>query len=131
MYTDPYLPIITLSNGLRVANFNSAHPFNFEDGTVLEAVPESVCKNTMLDSEDVETFNGKYIEVEKKFIASDSFIARLEYVLKFKDWFDVCLVPLPALNIINEIKWIKNHKFRTIYVTDRITKAVSISKFCK
>lgn len=31
------MPVATLSNGLRVANFSSPHTFEFEDGTVLAA----------------------------------------------------------------------------------------------
>lgn len=31
------MPIVTLSNGIRVGNFSSNHPFEFEDGTILPA----------------------------------------------------------------------------------------------
>ena len=31
------MPVVTLSNGLRVANFSSGHPFEFADGSILPA----------------------------------------------------------------------------------------------
>lgn len=129
MSEDIYLPIVTLSNGLRVANFNSNHPFNFEDGSVLEGCLTEITQATMLDNEDVETFNGIFINVKTKFVMSNGCIDRLMYVLKFKDWYDVCLVPLPVLQAIKTLDWVDKSKFRGIYVTDRITKAISIIKF--
>ena len=64
-------PIVTLSNGLRVANFNSPHAFEFEDGTILSAVSNEIAEETKLDNEDVEkqhvTVSGVHItSVSKK-----------------------------------------------------------------
>jgi len=46
-------PVVTLSNGLRVANFSSPHPFNFEDGSVLEACqPDRVAAGALEREEE-------------------------------------------------------------------------------
>lgn len=41
-------PIATSSNGIRVANFSSGHPFEFEDGTILPA-----CEQDRVDAGSV------------------------------------------------------------------------------
>lgn len=43
--TTPVGQITKLSNGLRVANFSSPHPFTFEDGSVIPAVNDLIVKD--------------------------------------------------------------------------------------
>lgn len=121
-------PVITLSNGVRVANFNSPHSFNFEDGSILPAVSENIAIATQLDSNDVQIPNGKTIDVVKQFIMSPMCHGRLEHLRELD--VDVILVPLPVLLAMRE-KQIPIANYRTIYVVDRISKAISITKFCR
>jgi len=124
-------PIITLTNGIKVMNMNSPHPFTFEDGSILPAVPEDIAKSTQLDSEDIESFNGKFTVVEKRFVMSPSCKMRVTecFYKAVKYGVDVILTPLPVLLLLKD----KNMHtiFYSTFVTDRISKKISIDKFCQ
>lgn len=122
------LPTVTLSNGLVIGNFNSPHPFTFEDGSVLPACSNEVAKATELNSEDTIEFNGVFYDVTKKFVMSAACKERLMNVMAFS-MCDVIIVPLPVLMALKENKfpiWL----FRTGFVVDRINKKLSINHFC-
>lgn len=133
-------PIITLTNGVRVMNFNSPHPFNFEDGSILPAVSDEIAKATQLDSEDIESENEfvpGLIDVHKRFVMSDACRKHLydAAICAVLAAVDIILVPLPVLlafkesqDEFNEYDYVT--KLRAIYMTDRISKQISITKFC-
>lgn len=58
------MKIVTLSNGLRVANFSSPHDFNFTDGSILPTVDAE--KSKRLSMESIETVIAPYT-IELKF----------------------------------------------------------------
>jgi hypothetical protein len=143
----------TLSNGLRIANFSSPHPFTFTDGSVLPAVDDETAKTLMLEAVEKE-----YIErhpdfsitnVEITWKLTDQVNEALEYCMEAyeEDRIDIVLVPLPILQAMKEdFRWKKLmdetfkvgpgsefsffHPFRVIRTADRITKQIHIDKFC-
>jgi hypothetical protein len=127
-------PVITLTNGLRVMNFNSPHAFNFIDGCVLPAVPNNIALETQLDFEDVyhqESITPAWYSVEKKFKMSTACHFRMNQceMVAALEKVDIILVPLPVLVLMKEMG--HNTKlYRTIYVVDRITKEISNNTFC-
>ena len=134
-------PIIMLTNGVIIMNFNSPHEFNFEDGSILPAVEESIARATQLSSEDIEKENENplLIDVTKKFVMSAECKAHLHKaaIIASLSGVDVILVPLPVLLSFKEMEKVPSFvmetlkaKLRTIYVVDRIKKTISINKFC-
>lgn len=129
--------IYTLSNGLRVANFSSPHPFTFTDGTVIPAVEDEKAINLMLDVEEssIPQRNSRFKTVELDWSLSEPVADEIDYWFTFfaMKKVDVVIVPLPvmvALRNIWNIKDILKSPFRVIRVADRITKAIHINKFC-
>lgn len=124
--------IITLSNGKRVANFSSPHPFTFTDGSVLPAVSHEVAdalKVTFIEKIDT---NG---DVELSFSLS---LVVLKAMNKWQALYkareiDVVFCPLPMITAIKEMSegdFLKNSPFRAIRIEDRVKKLVSIEKQC-
>lgn len=129
--------IYTLSNGLRVANFSSPHPFTFTDGTVIPAVEDEKAINLMLDVEEssIPQRNSRFKTVELDWSLSEPVADEIDYWFTFfaMKKVDVVIVPLPvmvALRNIWNIKDILKSPFRVIRVANRITKAIHINKFC-
>ena len=124
--------IITLSNGLRVANLNSPHDFIFEDGSILPAVSNEFALATQLENEDVEVFNGSFTVVEKRFKISAACYAAID-ALNLGDVCDVIIAPLPVVMLGKELGWYQfsSCKVYGCYLVDRIKKTVSINKFCR
>ena len=122
--------IITLSNGKRVANFSSPHPFEYEDGTILPAVAPNIAeKYKVTFHENIDT-NG---DVLLSFTLSSDVHTRMAY---FQDLYDkrkvdVVVCPLPMITAMRAINMnVKNTPFRTIRVADRINKVISINYQC-
>jgi hypothetical protein len=124
--------VATLSNGKRVANFSSPHPFTFTDGTILPA----------RSNEDAERLKVNFIED----VDSDGDV-RLSFELSKEVWqeihhwmmmfahdkVDVVFCPLPMLTAIKQNNPdfnLKSTPFRAIRMEDRIKKLVSIEKQC-
>lgn len=127
-------PKVTLSNGVKVLNFNSPHEFYFEDGSILGAVSNEIALETQLNSMDKECprSNSPIIDVDKSFEMSTACLNRLNQALEER--VDIILVPLPVLMAAKSLpeSWLNHHaKLRTIYVVDRISKKISITKFCR
>jgi len=127
-------PVCTLSNGLRVANFSSPHPFNFTDGTICPACEADRVKAGSLDRVDVESpFPGLpgVTAVIPKFRLNDVLREELRQ-LQSDTGVDVVLVPFPVLEAIRE-DGLYNEltKSATICVADRLTKAIFIDRFCR
>lgn len=125
--------IITLSNGKRVANFSSPHPFTFTDGSILPAVVDSASEYLKVQfNEFIDEKNG---DVELTFELTQAI--RDEMAIWINRWLegkvDVIFCPLPMLVAIandqGEI-WLKSSPFRGIRMEDRIKKLASIDKQC-
>jgi len=130
-------PVVGLSNGLRVMNFSSPHPFTFEDGTVLPACDEARSRALSMDREDEESawagplFNvtGSITAVKPVFRLNAETLAALEAAEESWD-VDVVLVPFPLLQAVRaEGHEAKFTKIATVIMADRISKAAAIDKF--
>lgn len=126
------MEIIVLSNGKRVANFSSPHPFTFEDGTVLPAVsPEESLRLKI-----------NVIEEELPFIAGDlilTFELSRDVKTRMEEWLlawvdgkvDVVYCPLMMLQAIaaeSGVEKLRGMPFRAVRIKDRIKKLVSITE---
>lgn len=137
-------PAVTLSNGLRVANFSSPHPFHFVDGTVLPACDEARSKHLSMDRADAVTewtgplFNVRVPiqQVKPVFVLNDATLAELEAMQESWD-LDIILVPFPMLQALQAgwPTWSPGQgierftKIATVIMADRITKAAAIDQF--
>jgi len=120
---------VILSNGLCVANHSSPHAFLFEDDSILQACSDERAQALKLSNEDVEVPNqGGWIDVQKKFILNDTVRESLD-VLQRDETVQIILVALPVLLALKEAG-LPIGKARAIFVVDRVSKKVSISKFC-
>jgi hypothetical protein len=124
-----------LSNGLKVANFNSPHEFNFEDGTILKACSSAWSKETMLLPKDETTreftSNGNSFQsVQKGFEMSDSCYRGL---IDLADTdVDLIIVPFPVLQLVQASNQdLVKMKCCTGFLVDRVDKTLSIEKFCQ
>lgn len=117
---------IILSNGLKVANFNSPHSFVFEDGNVLQQVADEFAVKTMLGSNDIEVSMGKYSVVEKVFVMTPECRKALREVCGSAD---IVIAPLPVVQLVKNSEGFEN--VFTCFLTDRVNKICSISKFCR
>jgi hypothetical protein len=136
-------PVVTLKNGLRVANFSSPHPFTFDDGTVLDACPKSTVLGGILDSNEIEykqQRNGvEFTDIDLSFKLSDSCKVMLDFVCRRPD-VDIVLVPLPVLQCLQNLPLVPGpqHQFinrcllkcRVVRVRDRISKVIYSNRFC-
>lgn len=123
-------PIVQLSNGLRVANFSSAHPFTFSDGTVLPGCALEMGKALELQKTEVPVVNshGRWADVRLVFELSEP-VATALAVLEARPDVDIVLVPLPVLEAIRETE-LDFPKARVMRAVDRVTRTVCIDKFC-
>lgn len=129
-------PSLTLTSGLNAVNFSSPHPFNFESGQVLEACSSERAKALSMGSDDVITPmtlpNGKVMDVvTKRFTMTDTIRHELDILQDDVD-VDVILVPFPTLQCLQESGEIAQYtKVATIFVVDRVSKAISVQRFCR
>ena len=135
-------PVVTLTNNLRVANFSSPHPFNFEDGSILESCSPDRVKAGALNREDEERPWGMWdrddiVAVVPKFTLSDTVWGLIVELEQQKD-VDIVLVPFPVLEALRNAKGIDGipylemvTKVGTICVKDRQTKEIYINRFCR
>jgi len=135
-------PVVTLSNGLRVANFSSPHPFNFEDGSVLEACqPDRVAAGALEREEETRPWGmwdrDDIVAVVPKFSLSEQ-VWNLLMDLENDDRVDIVLIPFPVLEALRNAKRETGKslleealKVGTICVKDRQTKEIYINRFCR
>ena len=129
-------PVITLENGINIANFSSPHPFNFITGEILPACEDKWSNRMKLDIEEIEHsdpegFGIEWVDVELK-ISIPRHVREALYILMHHDDIDIILVPHMVLQAM------KNHngrgmitdKCRVIRCADRITKEIYSDKFC-
>lgn len=126
--------IITLSNGKKVANFSSPHPFLFTDGSMLEQQSNNTAEKLKVDFIETDEGNG---DISLDFSLSvDVMTAMVHYLDLFVNkQVDVVFCPLPMIQAIKQstwygVKFLKESPFRSIRMDNRINKLVSISKQC-
>lgn len=130
-------PAVTLSNGLRVANFSSPHPFNFVDGSMLPACDEARSRALSMDREDKESpwsgplfgVSAPILQVKPVFVLNDATLAELQAAQETWD-VDIVLAPFPLLQALESKALLGAFsKVATVIMADRITKAAAIDKF--
>ena len=130
-------PAVTLSNGVRVANFSSPHPFNFVDGSVLPACDNERSRTLSMDRADEESpwagplFNvsAPITAVKPVFVLNEATLAELRAAEETWD-VDIVLVPFPLLQALQSTGTdVFFSKVATVIMADRITKAAAIDKF--
>lgn len=131
--------IVTLTNGKKVANFSSPHSFEFEDGTVLDAVSNDEAERLKINFNE-SSLTGGYKEAKSGDITLN-FTLSEEVTIEMGIWdklhreglVDVVYCPLPMLKAMErwmDITAILSTPFRAIRMTDRIKKLVSIELQC-
>jgi|694.fasta_scaffold86570_2 hypothetical protein len=127
--------IITLSNGKKVANFSSPHPFMFTDGSMLESQSNAVAEKLKVDF--IETELGTNGDIILDFsLSTDVKNAMQHYMdLWVTKQVDIVFCPLPMITAIKQSTWFGPHwlresPFRSIRIDDRINKLVSVTKQC-
>lgn len=137
-------PVVTLTNGLRVANFSSPHPFKFVDGTTLPACAEARSRALMLDAREQTlkshatqtnvSSNGMHVHVPFTDIIlrweMTEAVAEALVALQADQNVDIVLVPLPVMTALKEGGY-EVGKARVIRVADRVTKEIYIDRFCR
>lgn len=132
------IPIVTLTNGLRIANFSSPHTFTFDDGSVLGActkerslsfnIQMKEFRHTTQDEDD------RYIFIQVLPVMTDNCVSELDSITDNND-IDLCIVPRPVIDAMKEdgrTSYIADSgKFVTGRLKDRINKVLYSNKFCK
>lgn len=122
------IPKVTLTNGLRVANFSSAHPFEFEDGSILPAVSKETSMRLAVPKTMVQVAPNT-VTMSFPIHTSDFLRDQINGCMKNKN-IDIFICPLMMLQGIKE-EWgqkeLINSPFRSI-VRER-NGVCSISKF--
>src|SRR5687768_14816921 len=102
------MTIITLSNGKKVGNFSSPHPFTFEDGSVLPAVSNEEAmrlkvhfiESSIMDHEGDESCIPGDVELEFKLSRAVIIEMNKWKDLQKEDKVDVVFCPLPMIQAI-------------------------------
>ena len=131
-------PAVNLSNGLRVVNFSSPHPFNFVDGVELPACSKERSSALNMGREkDIEVpwpnqlhaVSGPILAVTPVFTMTPAVEAELVELQESWD-VDIIMVPFPLLQLLREQDLLgRFNKAATVIMADRITKAAAIDKF--
>lgn len=127
-------PVVTLSNGLRIANFSSLHDFTFEDGTVLPACDVERCEALkMVVHENVmntHTVRGTtFQDIELVKLLGEAVEAELDR-MQADESIDLFIVPLMLMELIRGENDYFETKARVIRMVDRIKKIAKIDTFC-
>tara|TARA_R100001480_G_scaffold31749_1_gene43064 strand:- start:102 stop:530 length:429 start_codon:yes stop_codon:yes gene_type:complete len=136
-------PVITLDNGLRIANWSSPHPFKFNTGEVLPACEPNRAKSMSLKIEETEvpysnmpdTLNGKADDVKVlwndiRIKVSIPDVVHIDLMkLQRNKSIDIILVPFMLLSAMSQAG-LDRGKCRVIRVADRVTKEIHPDRFC-
>ena len=136
-------PVITLDNGLTIANWSSPHPFTFTTGEVLPACDPDRAKGMSLKIEETkvpysnmpDALNGKANDVKVlwndiRMKVSIPNVVRTDLMkLQQDESIDIILVPFMLLSAMSEAG-LNRGKCRVIRVADRVTKEIHPDKFC-
>lgn len=121
-------PVVTLSTGVRVANFSSPHEFTFTDGSVLPACSDQRARWYMLKSDELETDQGKWVDIELQFFTSADIELEIS-ALEKRDDIDIILVPFPVLEAHKQLG-LGVGKCRVCRMADRVSKMIYHDRFC-
>jgi hypothetical protein len=132
-----HVPVVTLTNGIRVANFSSPHTFTFTDGSVLPACAKERALHLMLQSHEREIPGVKgSVDLELTFEMSLA-VEEALITLNMREDIDIVLVPLPVLQALKD-KPFKGQdlrkaigKCRVCRVSDRVSKTIHHDRFCR
>lgn len=136
------MPIITLSNGLRIANFSSPHDFQFEDGTILKACSKERAefyKVEFIEDSKLQWINNIEIHnIRLSFDLSDHLIKEIYNIMdnyEEENKYDIILIAMPMLVAIKENPYLKHiniedSPFRVIKMKSRTEKVLRIDQFC-
>jgi hypothetical protein len=125
--------IVELSNGKKVGNFSSPHPFTFTDGSVLNAVSKEESerlKVTFIESIVPDGMDG---DIELDFELDNSVLFEMSHWqdLFQQDLVNVVFCPLPMITALKQKGYdLINSPFRTVRMASRTDKRVSIDYQC-
>ncbi len=127
-------PVITLNNGIRIANWSSPHPFTFVTGEVLPACEHERVKSMSLDIDENIINNERWEDIEMSVSVPEEVYEDLQK-LQYNDEIDIILVPFMVLDALKNsystlYGSLSTDKCRVIRVADRITKTIYSNKFC-
>ena len=133
------MPLITLSNGLKVVNFSSPHEFKFVDGSVLPACSQERSNTLKLESTYLNyTIVIKGVEVESLCFDYRMIRCVLREIERIREecYADVVLVPLSVLKLLHTGPYThfflcESPIFRGPVVANEETNELHIDKFCK
>jgi hypothetical protein len=128
------MTIITLSNGKKVGNFSSPHPFIFEDGSILPAVSPEESERLKVNFREI-SYGNKLGDIGLEFELSGPLMQEMIkwQQLHISNKVDVVFCPLPMITALHTQfgrNYVINSPFRAIRIEDRIKKLVSIHKQC-
>lgn len=123
-------PVITLQNGVRIANFSSPHSFVFDDGSILPAC--SAMRANMLKlkdrEEEIKHPSLPIVDIKVTFHMVEEVQKALQE-LQAREDVDIILVPLFVSTAMKEIGLVMS-KVRGCRVKDRVSKILFSDKFC-
>lgn len=133
-------PTVVLSNGIKVANFSSPHPFKFTDGSILEGCSAERAERLMLEAEELKTAGIKNsVDIELTFRLTVVVRSELFRLGAMED-VEIILVPLPVMTAWKAFYGQPSaqhyrkevfDKIRCCRVADRMTKVIYADRFCK
>jgi hypothetical protein len=134
------VPVVTLSNGVRVANFSSPHTFKFVDGTVLPACTPVRAQRLRLEAVETKLSHAKLpvTDVLLDWRLTGQVMTALGELERRED-VDIILVPFPVMTAYKTYLFEQfGHddvpnvgKMRVIRVADRVSKEIHIDRFCR
>lgn len=114
-----------------MANFSSAHPFRFEDGTELAACDEAWSKAMALEATEITKPSpcGRFQLVSLSFAMSPAVRDALEQAAKLN--VDIVLCPLPVIELLRAQPLAQSIPvFAGIRRTDRVSGKIHVDRFC-
>ena len=120
---------MTLKNGLKIANFSSAHPFHFDDGSVLEACqPERATALSLNAIESSVMVRGAEL-IQLRFEMTPEVQTAIDEASTLP--VDFVLVPLPVLQLLRDKPV---HGSGPLFVgirrADRVSGQICSNRFC-
>ena len=136
-------PVITLDNGITIANWSSPHSFTFTTGEILPGCWPKRVNEMSLDITETEVpysnmpdvLNDKTNDVKVlwndiRIKVSIPNIVRTDLIkLQRNKSIDIILVPFMLLSAMSE-SGLNRGKCRVIRVADRVTKEIYPDRFC-
>lgn len=116
MDAKPFLghPVATLKNGVVVLNFSSDHPFQFCDGTLLEACPADLANRLGLQQHETKIphHTGKWVDYLFEWKLTTPILEELDALER--EPHHITLAPLPLVMLLRNLgKWASGaHKVR-------------------